>query len=73
MVWILARKSRTCGTLSNHQIRVFHRRLEQLARQEARREHKEASEHALEVRAPPKEDLDTVEARSSHIDTADPV
>jgi hypothetical protein len=45
MVWIFARRSRT------HQIRVFHRRFEQLAGQEARREHKEASAHALEARA----------------------
>jgi hypothetical protein len=73
MVWIFARKSRTRRTLGSHQIRVFCRRLEQLARQEARREHKEALAHALEVRALPEEDLDTVEARSNHTEAADPV
>jgi hypothetical protein len=53
MVWIFAHKSRTRRTLGSNQIRVFHRRLEQLARQEARREHSEASVHALEAGAPP--------------------
>jgi hypothetical protein len=42
MVWIFASKSRTRPTLRSHQIRVFCHRLEQLVRQEARREHKEA-------------------------------
>jgi hypothetical protein len=73
MVWIFARKSRTRRTLGSHQIRVFRRRLEQLVGQEARREHKEASAHALEVRAPPEEDLNAVEARSNHTDATDPV
>jgi HPt (histidine-containing phosphotransfer) domain-containing protein len=73
MVWIFARKSKTCRTLGSHQIRVFCRRLEQLAGQEARREHKEASAHALEVKAPSKEDRNVVEARSNHSDAADPV
>jgi hypothetical protein len=53
MVWIFARMSRTHRTLGSHQICVFHRCLEQLAGQEARREHKEASAHALEAGAPP--------------------
>jgi hypothetical protein len=66
MVWIFARKSKTRWTLGSYQIWVFRRCLEQLARQEARREHKE-------VRAPPEEDLDAVEARSNHTDAADPV
>jgi hypothetical protein len=44
-----------------------------LAGQEARREHKEASAHALEVKAPSKEDRNVVEARSNHSDAADPV
>jgi hypothetical protein len=35
--------------------------------------HKEASVHALEVRAPPEEDLDAVGACSNRIDIADPV
>jgi hypothetical protein len=73
MVWIFARKSKTSRTLGSHQIQVFRRRLEQLAGQEARKEHKEASAHALEVRAPPKEDRNVVEARSNHSDAADPV
>jgi hypothetical protein len=73
MVGIFARKSRTRWTLGSHQIRVFRRRLEQLAGQEARREHREASVHSLEVRAPPEEDLDAVEACSNHTDVADPV
>jgi hypothetical protein len=55
MVWIFVRKSRTRRTLGSHQIRVFCHRLEQLAGQEARREHKEASTHALEAGAPPTE------------------
>jgi hypothetical protein len=73
MVWIFAHKSRTCRTLGSHQIRVFHRRLRQLAGQEAIREHKEASAHALEVRALPEEDLNAVEACSNRTDIADPV
>jgi hypothetical protein len=73
MVWIFARKSRTRRTLGSHQIRVFHRHLEQLVGQEARRGHKEASAHALEVRALPEEDLNAVEAHSNHTDAADPV
>jgi hypothetical protein len=72
MVWIFARKSRTRWTLGSHEIWVSRRRLEQLAGQEARREHKEASTHALEVRAPSEEDLDAVEARSNRTDAADP-
>jgi hypothetical protein len=44
-----------------------------MAGQEARREHKEASAHALEVRAPPEEDLDAIEACSNRTDDADPV
>jgi hypothetical protein len=52
MVWIFSRKSRTYRTLGSHQIHVFCRRLEQLARQESRREHQEASVHALEAGAP---------------------
>jgi hypothetical protein len=44
-----------------------------LVGEEARREHKEASPHALEVKAPPEEDLDAVEAYSNHTDVADPV
>jgi hypothetical protein len=59
MVWIFARKSRTHRTLGSHQIRVFHRRLEQLARQEARKEHKKASAHALEAGAPPEDAFTT--------------
>jgi hypothetical protein len=47
--------------------------LEQLAGEEARREHKEASAHTLEVRAPPEEDLNTVEACLNRTDIADPV
>jgi hypothetical protein len=73
MVWIFAHKSRTRRTLGSHQIWVFRNRLEQLAGQEARREHKEASAHALEVRAPPEEDLDAIEACSNRTDDADPV
>jgi hypothetical protein len=73
MVWIFVRKSRTCQTLGSHQIWVFRRRLEQLASQEARREHKEASMHALEVRVPPEEDLDAMEACSNRTDISDPV
>jgi hypothetical protein len=65
MVWIFARKSRTCRTLGSHQIRVFARHLEQLAGQEARREHKEASVHALEAGAPPKAVLTVANRRSS--------
>jgi hypothetical protein len=71
MVWIFARKSRTRQTLGSHQIRVFRRRLEQFTGQEARREHKEASVHTLEVRAPSEEDLDAVEACSNRTDVAD--
>jgi hypothetical protein len=73
MLWIFARKLRTRRTLGSHQIRVVCRRLEQLAKQEARREHKEASAHTLEVRAPSEEDLDAVEARWNRTDAADPV
>jgi HPt (histidine-containing phosphotransfer) domain-containing protein len=73
MVWIFARKSRTRQTLGSHQIQVFCHRLEQLARQEARRENKEALAHALEVRALLEEDLGAVEARSNHTEAADPV
>jgi hypothetical protein len=73
MVWIFARKSRTHRTLISHQIWVFCRRLEQLAGEEARREHKEASAHTLEVRAPPEEDLNAVEACLNCTDIADPV
>jgi hypothetical protein len=73
MVWIFTRKSRSRRTLGSHQIRVFHRRLEQLAGQEPRREHKEASVHSLEVSALPKEDLDAIEACSNCTDVADPV
>jgi hypothetical protein len=73
MLWIFARKLRTRRTLGSHQIRVVCRRLEQLAKQEARREHKEASAHTLEVRAPSEEDLDAVEARLNRTDAADPV
>jgi hypothetical protein len=47
--------------------------LEQLARQEARREHKEASVHALEVTALPEENLNAVEACSNCTDVVDPV
>jgi hypothetical protein len=47
--------------------------LDQLAKQEARREHKEASTHALEVKAPPEEDLDAIETCSDRTDVADPV
>jgi hypothetical protein len=65
MVWILARKSRTRRTLGSHQIQVFHRRLEQLAEQEARREHKEALAHALEAEAPPEAVLTVTNRRSS--------
>jgi hypothetical protein len=72
-MWIFTYKSRTRRTLGSHQIWVFRHHLEQLARQEARREHKEASAHALEVRAPPEEDLDAVETCSNHTDVADPV
>jgi hypothetical protein len=73
MVWIFAHKSRTHRTLGSHQIQFFHRRLEQLVGEEARREHKEASPHALEVKAPPEEDLDAVEACSNRTDVADPI
>jgi hypothetical protein len=73
MVWIFARKSRTRQTLGSHQIQVFCHRLEQLAGQEARRHHKEASAHALEVRVASEEDLNTVEARSNRTDAADHV
>jgi hypothetical protein len=47
--------------------------VEQLAGREAKREHNEASAHALEVRAPPEEDLDAVEAQSNHTNAANPV
>jgi hypothetical protein len=73
MVWIFACKSRTHRTLHSHQIQVFRCGLEQLVRQEARREHKEASTHAIEVGALPEEDLDAVQARSNHTDVVDPV
>jgi hypothetical protein len=73
MLWIFARKSRTRWTLGSHQIWIFHRRLEKLAGQEAKREHKEASVHSLEVRAPSEEDLNAIEARLNHTDAADPV
>jgi hypothetical protein len=45
--------------------------VEQFTGQEARREHKEASVHTLEVRAPSEEDLDAVEACSNRTDVAD--
>jgi hypothetical protein len=73
MVWIFVHKSWTRRTLGSHQIWVFHHCLEQLAGQEPRREHKEALAHAVEVRAPPEEDLDAVEACSNRTDIADPV
>jgi hypothetical protein len=47
--------------------------LEQLAGQEARREHKEALSHTLDVRALLEEDLDAIEACSNRTDVADPV
>jgi hypothetical protein len=47
--------------------------LEQLAGQEARREHKEASAHALEVTALPEENLNAIEACSNCTDVVDPV
>jgi hypothetical protein len=73
MVWIFAHKSRTRQTLGSHQIWVLCHRLEQLAGQEAWREHKEASAHALEVTALPEENLNAVEARSNCTDVVDPV
>jgi hypothetical protein len=65
MVWIFARKSRTRRTLGSHQIQVFCHCLEQLAGQEARREHKEASTHTLEAGAPPKDAFIVANRRSS--------
>jgi hypothetical protein len=53
MVRIFGRKSRTYRTLGNHQIRLFHRRSEQLVGHEARRELKEASAHVLGAEASP--------------------
>jgi hypothetical protein len=65
MVWIFARKSRTRRTLDSHQIQVFRGRLEQLVKQEARREHKEASAHAPEAGAPPEDAFTAANRRPS--------
>jgi hypothetical protein len=50
-VQIFYRKTRTCRTLGSHQIRVFHRRSEQLVGREARRELEEALAHVLGAEA----------------------
>jgi hypothetical protein len=53
-VQIFSRMSRTRQPVGSHQIRVFHRRSEQLIGREARRELEEASAHVLGSKASPK-------------------
>jgi hypothetical protein len=66
-VWIFGRKSRTHRTLGSHQIRVFHRWLEQLVGREARRELNEALAHVLGVEASPEAPLTVDKHRSSRL------
>jgi hypothetical protein len=70
-VQIFGRKSRTRRTLGSHQIRVFHRRLEQLIGREARREFEEASVHVLGAEASPEADLSITKHRPSRLTVAE--
>jgi hypothetical protein len=70
MVQIFGRKSRTRRNLGSHQIRVFHRRSEQLVGREARRELEEASMHVLGAKASPEAALTITKQRSSHLTVA---
>jgi hypothetical protein len=63
-VRIFNSKSRTHRTLGSHQIRVFHRRSEQLVNREARRGLEEALAHILGAEASPKAALTVDNHRS---------
>jgi hypothetical protein len=70
IVWIFGRKSRTRRTLGSHQIRVFHRRSEQLIGWEARRELEEASTQVLGAEASPETALTITKHRPSRLTVA---
>jgi hypothetical protein len=69
-VQIFRRKSRTHQTLGSHQIRVFHRRSEQLIGREARRELEEAPAHVLGAEASPEAALTITKCRPSRLTIA---
>jgi hypothetical protein len=66
-VRIFSRKSKTHRTLGSNQIRVFHRRSEQLVGREARRELKEALAYVLGAEASPEATPTVDKHRPSHL------
>jgi hypothetical protein len=70
MVQIFSHKSRTHRTLGSHQIRVFHRRSEQLIGREAKRVLEEASVHVLGAEASPEAALTVTKHQSSQLTVA---
>jgi hypothetical protein len=66
-VWIFGRKSKTRRTLGSLQIRVFHRRSEQLVGREARRELKESLAHVVGAEASPEAALTVDKHRPSRL------
>jgi hypothetical protein len=69
-VRIFDRKTRTRRTLGSHQIRVFHRRSEQLVGREARRKLEKALVHVLGAEASPEAALTVEKHWPSHLTVA---
>jgi hypothetical protein len=69
-VRIFDRKTRTRRTLGSHQIRVFHRRSEQLVSREARRKLEKALVHVLGAEASPEAALTVEKHRPSRLTVA---